>query len=93
VFVVGDTADVFGDPVPKAGVYAVRQAPVLWRNLQRHLAGQPLQPDLPRRGLLSLLACGDGTALLDYHGWSSHSQWAWWLKQWIDRRFVRQFPR
>jgi selenide,water dikinase len=91
VFAAGDAADIFGDPVPKAGVYAVRQAPVLWQNLRRYLAGQPLRSYHPQRGYLSLMACGDGTAILDYRGWSVRSHWAWLLKMWIDRGFVRQF--
>jgi len=91
VFAVGDVADLFGDPVPKAGVYAVREARVLWHNLQRLLDHEPLRTYRPQRGFLSLLSCGDGTAILDYKGWSVHSTWAWWLKQWIDWRFVRRF--
>ena len=35
VFVVGDTATIVDQPVPKAGVYAVREGPVLWDNVQR----------------------------------------------------------
>src|SRR6185503_9595539 len=80
VFAAGDAADLFGDVVPKAGVYAVRQAPVLWQNLQRFLAGTPLRTYRPQSGYLSLLNCGDGTAILDYHGWSVRSKWAWRLK-------------
>lgn len=91
VFATGDAADIFGDPIPKAGVYAVRQARVLWQNLQRFLDGKTLKSYHPQRGYLSLLACGDGTAILDYYGWSLRSRWAWRLKLWIDRGFVRQF--
>jgi selenide,water dikinase len=93
VFAAGDVADVFGRPVPKAGVYAVREAKILWNNLHRLLAGQPLLEYHPQRSFLSLMTCGDGTALLDYHGFACRSRWAWWLKCWIDRRFVRQFQR
>ena len=91
IFVSGDTADIEGALVPKAGVYAVRQAPVLWKNLRRHFAGQPLVEYRPQRSFLSLLSCGDGTAILDYKGFTSHSGWAWTLKDWIDRRWMKRF--
>lgn len=34
IFAVGDSGTIESDPAPKAGVYAVRQAPVLWHNLR-----------------------------------------------------------
>ena len=47
VFVVGDTGTIEGTPLPKAGVFAVRQGPVLWDNIARCLAGRPLRPTCP----------------------------------------------
>jgi len=91
VFISGDTADIEGALVPKAGVYAVRQAPVLWKNLRRHFAGKRLHDYKPQRRFLSLLSCGDGTAILDYMGFTSHSGWAWMLKSWIDRKWMKRF--
>lgn len=91
VFAVGDTAAVLGYPIPKAGVYAVRQAPVLWKNLGNFCAGKPLKEYRPQRRFLSLMATGDERAILEYHGFSAHSHWAWTLKDWIDRRFVQQY--
>jgi len=90
IFAAGDTAE-FPVPIPKAGVYSVRQGPILWHNLRAILTGKPLQTYNPQRGFLALLACGDGTAILDYKGWSIRSGWAWGLKCWIDRAFVRRF--
>jgi selenide,water dikinase len=91
VFVVGDTAERTDQAVPKAGVYAVRQGSVLWHNLRQWLRGEPLQAYKPQAGFLSLLSCGDGTAVLDYRGFAIRSRWAWWLKLLIDRRFVKRF--
>jgi len=90
VFAVGDTADFVKNNVPKAGVYAVRQGPVLWKNLKRHLSGQPLAEFSPQRGFLSLLNTGDGRAILQYKVCTSHSRWAWRLKDRLDRGFVRK---
>jgi len=91
VFVTGDTADFESFSIPKAGVFAVRQGPVLWRNLQNCLNEKPLVEFRPQSKYMRLLSCGDGTAVLDYRGFTSHSGWAWALKNWIDRRWVKQF--
>lgn len=91
VFAVGDTAGMEGVRIPKAGVYAVREGPVLWQNLRRLFAGKELRSYLPQRGFLSLLSTGDGRAILDYHGVSAHRGWVWRWKDRIDRRFMRMY--
>ena len=90
VFAVGDTAGFEKQPVPKAGVYAVREVPILWKNLQRLLAGLPLVFYNPQRGFLSLMNTGDDRAILEYGVCAMHNRRAWWLKDRIDRRFVRE---
>ncbi len=91
VFVVGDTASFIDQRVPKAGVYAVREGPILWDNIQRLLAGRPLTEYHPQRGFLSLLSTGDGRALLQYKGWTQYGKWVWRLKDHIDRKFMRMY--
>ncbi len=91
IFAVGDCATRETDPVPKAGVYAVRQGPVLWDNIQRQIQKRPLKSYEPQRRFLKLLNLGDGRALLDYHGLGLSSRWAWKLKDRIDRRFMAMY--
>lgn len=91
VFAVGDCGSIADHPAPKAGVYAVRQGPILWENVRRKLANAPLVAYRPQRGFLSLLASGDGRAILSYKGRSAHSAWCWRLKDFIDRRFMRMY--
>ena len=86
-----DKVDIEACDIPKAGVFAVRQAPILWRNLQSYLNGQPLVDFRPQSGFLRIISCGDGTAVMDYKGFASHSSFAWSLKNWIDRGWVRKF--
>jgi len=91
IFVVGDTGTIDTHPAPKAGVYAVRQAPILWQNLRRLLEGRTLLRYQPQRDFLKLMSTGDGRAILSYRGFTFRGRWCWWLKDWIDTRFVRQF--
>ena len=93
VFVVGDTATIVDNPVRKAGVYAVRQGPVLWGNIQRFLSipSRPLIRYEPQRDFLSLLATGDGRAIGQFRGFSFCNSWAWKWKNYIDRKFMRMY--
>jgi len=91
IFVVGDSGTCPERPAPKAGVYAVRQGPVLWENLRRALANEPLVEFTPQRGFLSLLATGDRRAIFSYKGLAFHGSWCWRLKDRIDRRFMAMY--
>ena len=92
IFAVGDCGTLASHPdTPKAGVYAVREGPVLWESLKAALRGGEPPRYEPQHGFLSILNTGDGRALLDYKGVVSHSRWAWRLKDWIDRRFMARY--
>jgi selenide,water dikinase len=92
VFAAGDCGTLASHPdTPKAGVYAVREGPVLWQSLKAAIQGGEPPRYVPQSGFLSILNTGDGRALLDYKGIVSHSRWAWRLKDRIDRRFMRQY--
>jgi selenide, water dikinase len=91
VFAVGDTGTIVGASTPKAGVYAVRQGPVLWDNIQRTLSGASLRRYEPQRGFLRLLNTGDGRAIAEWRGLSFEGAWCWWLKDAIDTRFMKQY--
>jgi selenide,water dikinase len=91
IFAVGDAGTIEGERIPKAGVYAVRQGPVLWENLKRTLRGEPLREYRPQTGFLKLFNTGNGSAIGEYKGLSFSGQWAWRLKDWIDSRFMRMY--
>lgn len=92
VFAAGDCATMEAHPRPKAGVFAVRQGPVLARNLRRALRGEPLEAYVPQRDHLILIGTGDGSAIGGRGRWLSfEGRWAWRLKDWLDRRFMRRF--
>ena len=92
VFATGDCASLVTAPdLAKAGVYAVRQGPVLARNVRARLTGRPLAPYRPQRDFLSLLNLGGGRAVASKWGISAEGAWAWRLKDRIDRRFVQRY--
>ncbi len=91
LFAVGDCAHLSHDPRPKAGVFAVRQAPVLFDNLRALLSGADMRPYNPQKDYLKLISLGDKSALAERFGtaFSGHLLWRW--KDYIDRKFMRQF--
>jgi selenide,water dikinase len=92
VFAVGDCAAWTAGPgLAKAGVYAVRQGPVLADNLMARIRGERLRAYRPQRDFLSLLNLGDGTAIGTKWGVAVEGRAVFALKDWIDRRFVRRF--
>ena len=100
VFGAGDCIGLAGFPhLAKAGVYAVRQAPILDFNLRAALTGGltgGLTVDSPRlfrpqRSFLALLNSADGRAIWRWHGLAGHSRLAWWLKDRIDRGFMQRY--
>lgn len=91
VFAVGDTGTIAGENLPKAGVYAVRQGPVLWENIQRALEGRTLQRYRPQKSFLSLINLGDGQAIAQWKGRAFCGKWAYRLKHSIDSKFMEKF--
>jgi selenide,water dikinase len=65
VFGAGDIATQLNHPRPKAGVYAVRQGPVLAHNLRAALLDRPLRQHRPQHRFLSLVSLGDRLATAD----------------------------
>jgi len=90
VFAVGDCAE-WAQPLPKAGVFAVRMGPVLAHNLRAALTRTSLRAYAPQRRYLALLATADGSAIAAWNGWSAQGRWAWRWKDRIDRGFVARF--
>lgn len=92
VFAAGDCA-AFPQPLPKAGVYAVRQAKTLAHNLRASIQGQPLKPYRPQRRFLSLLSAGGKDAVASRGGGtpSLAGPMIWRWKDRIDQTFMRKF--
>ncbi|MFC0161269.1 selenide, water dikinase SelD [Mameliella alba] len=89
IFAAGDCAHMPFAPRPKAGVYAVRQAPVLAQNLRVALreAGA-MKRYQPQKDYLKLVSMGEKTALGDRFGLSFAGPRVWRWKDRIDRKFM-----
>lgn len=77
--------------IPRAGVYAVRQGPVLDQNLRARLERRSPRRYTPQRDFLALLNAGGGRAIGGKWGIGASGRAVFLLKDWIDRRFVRRF--
>ena len=92
IFAVGDCAHMLHAPRPKAGVFAVRQAPVLHHNLRVSLSetGQFREYN-PQRDYLKLVSTGRQNAVADKLGLKLSHPVLWRWKDRIDRRFMAMF--
>lgn len=83
------------DPLPldRVGVYAVRQGPVLYRNLTAALGCNPLDAFVPQSRYLSILNMGDGRGILVWRSLILSGRFAFRLKDYIDRAFMRRFQK
>jgi selenide,water dikinase len=89
LFAVGDCASLAG--MKRAGVYAVRSAPLLDHNLRACLSGGRLKSYRPQRDFLSLLNLGDGTAIGAKWGITIGGRTVLRVKDRIDRSFMEKY--
>src|SRR4051812_16888870 len=91
VFAAGDVATMPAHRREKAGVYAVRAGPPLADNLRRALAGGTLRRAVPQKRALALIGTGDGRAVASRGPLTAYGSGLWHLKDWIDRRWMRNY--
>ena len=91
IFAAGDCANLTHAPRPKAGVFAVRQAPVLLANLKAAIAGDPMKIFDPQGDYLKLISLGDQRALAEKWGFVAQGAALWRQKDRIDRKFMAKF--
>lgn len=94
IFACGDVASQRDKNTPKAGVFAVRQAPVLYDNLRKAALGQTaLRKFTPQQQYLTLISLGEKRAIASRNGFSVEGDWVWGWKHQIDWRFMQKFSR
>ncbi len=92
VFAVGDTGTIVGSSISKAGVYAVRQGPVLNENIRRLINNRKdLRDYHPQTDFLKLVNLGNDRAIAEFKGRSFVNRLCWKLKDHIDVKFMRMY--
>ncbi|PLY12588.1 MAG: pyridine nucleotide-disulfide oxidoreductase [Desulfuromonas sp.] len=91
LFAAGDCAYFMSSPLAKAGVYAVRQGPVLTHNLIAALERRPLSTYSPQQSFMQVLNLGDGRAALKRPPFSLFGVLPWRIKDHIDRSFMARY--
>lgn len=91
VFAAGDVAVQVNHPRPRAGVFAVRQGPVLAENLRQAVLGGRLRKYRPQRRFLTLLSMGDRSAIAHKGPLFATGHWVWRWKDRIDQKFINKF--
>ena len=93
VLAAGDVAAFESQSIPKNGVYAVRQGPILAKNLRVLCEGGRPRPFLPQTLTLALISTGNQNAIASYGRLSVEGKWVWKVKDFIDRRWMRRYQR
>ena len=91
IFGGGDCIAIQGHPIDRVGVYAVREAPVLFENLLARLTGKPLSPFRPQGTYLLIFNLGDGSGIFVRGSWVWQGRLAFTLKNYLDTRFMERF--
>ena len=91
VFAAGDCAHLTKSPRPKAGIFAVRAAPILLHNLKARLSGKDLKSFKPQSSYLKLISLGRKSAIAEKGSMSFSADLMWRWKDRIDTRFMEQF--
>jgi selenide,water dikinase len=91
IYAAGDCAHFGPEPRPKAGVYAVRAAPVLAHNLAADLTGSQRRAFRPQRDFLKLVSLGGKSAVAEKSGFAVAGPFMWRWKDRIDQKFMERF--
>jgi NADH dehydrogenase FAD-containing subunit len=91
VFAAGDVSTRTDRALARNGVYATLAGPALLRNLGAATSGAALKAHKPPARSLQLLSCGGHYAIALWGKHSFKGYWVWWLKHWMDRKFVSAY--
>jgi hypothetical protein len=75
------------------GVYAVRENPVLYHNLMATLEGTELESFDPGGEYLLIYNLGGGVGILCKWSFIFGGKLAFRIKDYIDRRFIKEFQK
>ncbi len=91
VFAAGDVSSLKGYNLAKSGVYAVRAARFLLANIKAYIQDKPQKLWKPNLTPLALIGINGKSAVAAKGSFGFRANFLWWVKDWIDRRFMDQF--
>ncbi|OEH92221.1 NAD(P)/FAD-dependent oxidoreductase [Bacillus solimangrovi] len=94
IFGAGDSVTMKEHPnLPKAGVYAIRQAPLLWKNVIKALRDDSSQLEVfnPQKNYLAILSLSNHYGVAIYGKHYMFGKFAWKWKNYIDTKFMNQY--
>lgn len=88
--------DAFQRSVSHPHVFAAanvtgKEGRTLAKNLCALLTGSPKRYPAPAPDTVQWLSCGDRRAIASWSGFSVQGRWLWWLKSWLDKRFIKRY--
>lgn len=94
IFGAGDCVSLSHAPdTPKNGVFAIREAPILWENIKGFLTTGEGQHYHPQSKYLAIMSIGEKKGFLLYGGISIKAKLAWALKHRIDKKFMDTYKK
>jgi NADH dehydrogenase FAD-containing subunit len=91
IFGGGDCISLEDEKLDRVGVYAVRQNPILQKNLLAALEGEQMDTFNPQKVYMLIFNMGDGTGIFVRRSWVWSGKLAFKLKDYIDRSFMKKF--
>ena len=95
IFGGGDCVTFTDNPLPKLGVFAVRQGPVLNNNLLSAIEekSENLKPYVPELKVFKAMNMGDGKAIGIKGSFIYHGRLMFMLKEYFDLKFIKSIRR
>jgi NADH dehydrogenase FAD-containing subunit len=91
VFGGGDCIHLDGNPLPKVGVHAVKEGKLLRNNHISALEGRQLASYKPQKHYMLIFNMGDGRGILWRNSLVVEGRFAFAIKNYIDKRFMKKF--
>ncbi len=91
IFGGGDCITLEDKAIDRVGVYAVRQNPILYKNIMSALDGGEMERFEPQEVYMLIFNLGDGTGIFVRKSWVWNGRLAFAFKNYIDKRFMNKF--
>ncbi|XPV77808.1 MAG: NAD(P)/FAD-dependent oxidoreductase [Desulfovibrio sp.] len=89
----GDCIHFEPQPLAKVGVYAVRQNPILLKNILAALEDTSMESFSPGGSYLLIFNMGKKEGIFHKDGFVFGGRIAFWIKDYIDRKFMKDFKK